>query len=208
MGTPRSRELTDAYPVVMRRWVRVLKGVAEVGAVIALMLVADAIQDLSSTKRPRPPLTRLPASLDLDLYRSVMLKDGGQVAGRLLDDGLDWKERWGGWIAFGKGPYAPMYLVIPDSADKPVKALCFHTTEGDIGVLYRYPKNHPPFDEESERRDLTLRLNRIRGISIPPGRWNRRAYYVKPDVLRSPAARDAFFEIFDDVARRIQTPPT
>ena len=189
-----------------------LKDVARAVAVFAIVLLAAASESRRPPRRrkltpaKRPTLTRLPPHVNLELYCATMRHDGGQDAILLLARGLEWMEQWGGWTAFGKGPHAPLYLVIPDRAAKPVKALCFHTTEGDIGVLYRYLKNHPPFDAEDARRDLTIRLNAITGISIPPGRWNGRAYYVKPAVLGRPAAADVFFEIFNDVAERLQAP--
>jgi hypothetical protein len=68
--------------------------------------------------------------------------------------------------------------------------------------VYKYLRNLPPFDEESERRDLTYRLNELHGISIPHGRWNGKAFNVKLEFLRSPDDRAAFFRVFDDVARR------
>jgi hypothetical protein len=187
------------------RLVRVLGDLAEIAVVLALKLLfgpSDGGQPPRETKRP---LSRLPASLSLEVYCSAMRIDGGQDAILLFARGLEWMEHWGGWIDFGEGPHAPLYLVIPDRADKPVKGICFNTA-GEIGVLFRYLKNHPPFDEEGQRRDLTMRLNRIWGIRIPPGRWNGRAHNVKLDALRVPAAQNVFFEIFDDVARRLQAP--
>ena len=133
----------------------------------------------------------------------MVLDKSGPDAVTVLEDCLAWAERHGGEYVFGRGAtLGPIRFVVPDHAGQPVKALSLNTTEG-VGVQYIYLKGHPPFDEEDERRDLTLRLNELHGISIPDGRWNGKAFYVKLEFLSSPADRAAFFGIFDDVARRL-----
>lgn len=197
----------------MRPWVRVLRDVAGAVVVGAIVLIAAASDDRRSTRRTRAtkppprqlPVAKLPPDPTLEVYCAAMRSDGGQDAILLLGRGIEWVEQWNGWIEFGKGPHAPLYLVIPDRDDEPVKVLSFDTA-GETGVLYRWLKHRPPFDEEGERRDLTLRLNQIQGIYIPPGRWNGRARNVRLDVMRSLARREAFFGIYDDVAQRLQAP--
>jgi hypothetical protein len=155
-------------------------------------------QEVAEAIRSAPP----PPTWTVERFRTTMLDEVGPDAVTVLEDCLAWAERHGGEYVFGGGPTGPIRFVVPDHAGQPVKALLLNSAEG-VGVQYTYLKDHPPFDEEDERRDLTLRLNELHGISIPDGRWNRKAFYVKLELLSSPADRAAFFGIFDDVARRL-----
>ena len=71
-----------AYPVIMRPWVRVLKdvagAVAGAAALVAIMLVNDALDDRRRTRTRRRPIAKLPPDLTLEVYCAAMRADGGQ----------------------------------------------------------------------------------------------------------------------------------
>ena len=103
---------------------------------------------------------------NLENFTEVTRNEGGDAAVAVLRYGLDWAESHGGGYDFiGDGPYAPLYFWVPDRDGERVRVLSFRG--GRVGVMYWRFNDHPPYDQEAERRKLTDRLNEIDGIADP-----------------------------------------
>lgn len=158
--------------------------------------VAEVVKMAPAPARPRT-WTR-------ESFEAAMLDEdhggGGPDAVSVLDDCVAWVEGHDGDFDFGGGATGPLYLKVPDRAGESISVLSLNIG-GDIGVRYVGLRGRPPYDDdEAGLRNLADRLSDILGTTVP---LTEKAFNVKLEYLLKPEVREAFFGVFDDVARRL-----
>lgn len=67
-------------------------------------------------------------------------------------------------------------------------------TNGIVELQFQWEANKPPFQDAERRAELWRRFNDIPGVSLPAGSLNKRPG-IRFSELRSPEAREAFFDV-------------
>ena len=98
-------------------------------------------------------------------------------------------------LTWGRGLHTGSCIPVRDLDGVPHYPISLWTS-GVLEVSFNYLSRKPPFDDESRRRELLERLNRVPGVSFPPDVYNR-----APNFPLAVLASDAGWAAFEDALR-------
>ncbi len=107
-----------------------------------------------------------------DSFYAELLNSRGQQEVEAARYILDWVKPKVTYFYYGvgkRGSVAPILKV------KNTNKFCFAIwTDGTVEIYFQHMKGRPPFDKEEKRKELCIKLNSIKGVSIPEDRISAR----------------------------------
>lgn len=140
---------------------------------------------------------------DVERFRAHLRESAGEEAVAVADALLEWTERNGGRLTWGRGTQAGSFVPVFRHAGADHYPFAVWSS-GTLEIYFQWLAARPAFADEEPRRALAERLNAIPGVRIPAERLRARPN-VPLAAFAAPEHRAALLAIWDGVLAQIRS---